>query len=81
MQRPTGDKSVEHMLLSDGFSSVSIYIEPLKGEFKEHPRKIGAINARTVKIDGFSITVMGEVPEKTIEAIAKGLKHQGRRSP
>jgi sigma-E factor negative regulatory protein RseB len=78
MMRPPGDRSVEHLLLSDGLSSVSIYIEPLKGELKEHPRKIGAINARTVRIDDFQVTVMGEVPDQTIQAIAKGIRHQSK---
>jgi sigma-E factor negative regulatory protein RseB len=82
VKRPPGDRSVEHILLSDGFSSVSIYIEPQKeGVSKEHPRKIGAINAHTMKLDNYLVTVMGEVPAKTVQLIANGLRHQDKRDP
>ena len=80
MKRPSGDSPVEHILLSDGLSSVSVYIEPLKGSFREHPRKIGAINARTVQNQGYTVTVMGEVPAKTVDVIANGLKYQPKSS-
>ena len=77
VKRPPGDRSVEHIVLSDGFSSVSIYFEPLRsGAIKEHPQHIGAINARTVKIDDYLAIVMGEVPAKTVQLIANGLRHQ-----
>lgn len=76
MKKPPGDRSVDHILLSDGFASVSIYIEAAKGEAKEHPRKLGTLNSRTRLIDGFQLTVMGEVPARTVEAIAGGIKHR-----
>jgi sigma-E factor negative regulatory protein RseB len=81
VKRPPGDHSVEHILLSDGFSSVSIYIEPHEGVSKEHPRKIGAINAHTIKLDNYLVTVMGEVPARTVQLIANGLRHQDKHEP
>ncbi|BBL76055.1 MucB/RseB C-terminal domain-containing protein [Methylomagnum ishizawai] len=82
LQRPPNDRKVEHILLSDGFSSVSIYIEDQKsGPPKEHPKKIGTINAESVKIGDYLATVMGEVPAKTVEAIAHGLRHRDTEQP
>ena len=83
VNRPSSsNKPAEHILLSDGFSSVSIYIEAQKDSVsKEHPRKVGAINAYTVKLDGYTVTVMGEVPARTVQLIADGLKFHENRKP
>lgn len=82
LKRPPNNRSVEHILLSDGFSSVSIYIEEQKGDMvKEHPKKIGAINAYSLKMDDLLITVMGEVPAKTVQVIANGLRYQDTHEP
>lgn len=68
---------VEHILLSDGFSSVSIYIDELGGGVgKGHQKKVGAINAHSRVIDRYLVTVMGEVPARTVEAIAGGVRFQ-----
>lgn len=75
IKRPPNNHPVDHILLSDGFSSVSIYIEKHDGTVKEHPKRIGAINAYSLMIDKYLVTVMGEVPGKTVETIANGLHH------
>jgi sigma-E factor negative regulatory protein RseB len=75
LKRPSADHEAEHILLGDGFSSVSVYVEDLKlGQGKDYPKKIGNINAFNTKISGNRITVMGEVPAKTVRAIAEGLR-------
>ena len=77
LKRAGVEQPVEHLLLSDGFSSVSIYIAENKGEaVKVHPSRIGAINAHSRKIGGYLVTVMGEVPFKTVHVIARGIRHQ-----
>ncbi len=76
MKRPPLDVPVEHILLSDGFSSVSIYIEKRKGAKAGQARNIGAINVDTQSSNGFLLTVMGEVPIKTVKQIAKGLRYK-----
>jgi sigma-E factor negative regulatory protein RseB len=82
LKRPSKDRATEHILLSDGFSSVSVYIEGEQGRPpKEHPKKIGTINAHSLKVGDYLVTVMGEVPAKTVEAIADGLLHQGPGRP
>jgi len=76
IRTPT-EHPVEHILLSDGFSSVSIYIDELGGDIvKGHQKKVGAINAHSRKIDHYLVTVMGEVPAKTVQAIAGGVHLQ-----
>jgi len=76
IRTPT-EHPVEHILLSDGFSSVSIYIDELGNDIvKGHQRKIGAINVHSRKIDRYLVTVMGEVPARTVQAIASGVHLQ-----
>lgn len=82
LQRPAQDRAVEHILLSDGFASVSVYIEDLQGAPRKiYPTRVGTLNARSLEIDGHLVTVMGEVPAKAVEAIASGLLYQGAAQP
>ncbi|WP_026612117.1 MucB/RseB C-terminal domain-containing protein [Methylocaldum szegediense] len=78
IRTPT-EHPVEHILLSDGFSSVSIYIDEMGGGIvKGHHKKVGAINAHSRMIDRYLVTVMGEVPVRTVEAIASGVRLQSK---
>jgi sigma-E factor negative regulatory protein RseB len=66
---------VDQMIFSDGIASVSLFIEPLtKGM---HPKMghmlIGSTNICANVIDGYQITVVGEVPEATVMQIAKAV--------
>jgi len=77
LKRDVSNRAIDHILLSDGVSSVSIYIDELMNEiFTAQPRKIGAINSYTRKLDKYLITVMGEAPEKTVQAIGDGIHLQ-----
>ena len=51
-----------------------MYIEKKLGPTGNGSRTLGAINVDTVYRDGFKITAMGEVPGRTVEAIAQGLR-------
>jgi sigma-E factor negative regulatory protein RseB len=74
LKRDSENRTVDHILLSDGFSSVSIYIDGLTNEsFTAQPRKVGAINSYTRKLDQYLVTVMGEVPAKTVQSIGNGI--------
>lgn len=82
MKRASAKRAVDHVLLSDGFSSVSIYLETEKGGFTtQYSKRLGTLNAKSLRIDDYSATVMGEVPAKTVESIAHGLKHQNGPQP
>jgi sigma-E factor negative regulatory protein RseB len=77
LKRGVNGKSIDHILLSDGFSSVSIYIDEIMSDiFTAQPRKVGAINAYTRKLDDYLITVMGEVPASTVQSIGDGIRRQ-----
>lgn len=71
-----GQADAEHMVFSDGLATVSVYVEdagsvrnPLVGH-----SGMGAMNAYGTKLDGHQVTVVGEVPEETVEMIARSLQ-------
>ena len=82
-RRTASNTLVEHILLSDGFAPVSVYIEKNTGSKVSKERKAGAINIESLTTDGYVITVMGEVPVRTVQIIAKGirLKKSGSNTP
>ncbi|WP_347986828.1 MucB/RseB C-terminal domain-containing protein [Methylomonas sp. AM2-LC] len=66
-------KAVEHLLISDGFSSVSIYMEPKEAQGVEGLHSLGSVNSYSKVLDTYQITVLGEVPAQTVEFIATGI--------
>lgn len=66
-------KSVDHLLISDGYSSLSVYFEAKGENGIEGLRTLGPVNSYSRVIDGFQITVLGEVPVQTVELVAKGV--------
>ena len=66
---------VLHLVYSDGLASVSVFIEPL-GAAVERMRgftRVGAASVFARELEGQQVTVLGEVPEATVQAIAAGL--------
>jgi sigma-E factor negative regulatory protein RseB len=66
---------VDQIIFSDGIASISLFIEPLtKGM---HPKmghmQIGSTNICANVIDGYQVTVVGEVPAATVMQIAKAV--------
>ena len=68
------DQLVDHMVLSDGFSSVSVYMENKNTTFQPGLQSIGAVNSFSLPIGEYELTVMGEVPGKTVKFIADSIK-------
>lgn len=66
---------VDQMIFSDGIGSVSVFIEPLiKGTRpKMGQMGIGSTNICAHVLDGYQITVVGEVPAATVMQIAKAV--------
>lgn len=66
---------VNQMIFSDGLASVSLFIEPLsKGvRPKTGHMIVGSTNICAHVIDGYQITVVGEVPASTVQQIAKAV--------
>ncbi len=69
-------QEMEHFVFSDGLATLSVYAE--KAEDEEGLReasKMGAINAYGTLISGYQITVVGEVPGRTVRTIANAMKY------
>lgn len=66
-------KAVDHLLMSDGFSSVSVYLEPTENPGVQGLHTLGSVNSFSRVIGEFQVTVLGEVPAKTVELIAMGV--------
>ncbi len=67
---PHNKRPVEHLVLTDGLASVSVFIE----EFDELEKfeglsRRGAVNAYGRVVDGHQITVVGEAPAATVELV------------
>ncbi|GBE09560.1 sigma factor AlgU regulatory protein MucB precursor [bacterium BMS3Bbin12] len=73
---PGSRNPVQHLVLSDGLASVSVYIEkPVDGKGLRGVSHMGAVNAYGRMTDGHQITVVGEVPEATVRAVSDALHY------
>ncbi len=67
------EQPVDHLLLSDGFSSVSVYVNDKDEEINNGLQTVGSVNSYSRVTGGYQVVVLGEVPAKTVEFIAKGI--------
>jgi sigma-E factor negative regulatory protein RseB len=76
---PGLQQPVAHLVFTDGLATVSAFIAP-----QGAPRKLkglsrrGAVTAYARMIDDFHVTVVGEVPQATVELIANQLRYEPR---
>lgn len=75
--RDTSGQQVVHFLLSDGLASVSVYVESDPPEGLEGATRIGAVHAAGNRVSDHQVTVVGEVPSVTVEAVLAGIRHTG----
>ncbi len=68
-------KLVDHLLLTDGLASMSIYIERSGPEGLVGGAGMGAINAWGGGVAGHQVTVVGEVPAVTAEKVFRAIRH------
>ena len=69
----TSPPDLLHLVYSDGLASVSVFIEENKG-IEKHllgVASMGAVNAFGRSVDDYFVTVVGEVPVKTVESMAQ----------
>lgn len=74
---PMRSKMVDHFVYSDGLASVSVFIEDLNkddSEWATGVSKMGAVHAFGREIDGHQVTVVGEVPARTVESIGRSVR-------
>jgi sigma-E factor negative regulatory protein RseB len=68
---------VEHFVFTDGFATMSVYIEKAVAEKTfEGASQMGAINAYGAQFNGFQITAVGEVPAQTVKLFALSAKYK-----
>ncbi len=62
-----------HLVYSDGLASVSVFIEKDQGEGKhlQGSSSMGAVNAFGQSVGDYFVTVVGEVPVKTVQLMAQ----------
>jgi sigma-E factor negative regulatory protein RseB len=73
---PTDKQPVEHILFSDGYSSVSVYVDKRgQDNVASYRKQWGAMNAYSRLLDGYQITVLGAVPSKTVQSIGDGIQY------
>ena len=65
-------------IFSDGLASVSIFVEPFDRQRhdKESSLSLGATQTMTKQIEGYWVTVMGEVPMTTLRLFADGMERK-----
>lgn len=71
--------SMEHLVLTDGLATVSVFIEQLsKGEKPlKGPSRMGAVSAYgAVLNNNYQITVVGEVPAATVQMIGQSIRQK-----
>lgn len=79
VRRPLGPERGEtlHMVFSDGLAAVSVFIEPI-GVESEAPEagasSSGAINLFKRVMGGTLVTVLGEVPARTVQKVAESIE-------
>jgi sigma-E factor negative regulatory protein RseB len=66
---------MQHLIFSDGFASVSVFIEPApaKGPAPSESTTVGSANAFSTQMSGHVVTAVGEVPAATVRDIATSL--------
>jgi len=74
---------MQHLIFSDGFASVSVFIEPAaeKGPAPPEFATVGSANAFTTQMSGHVVTAVGEVPAETVRDIATSLAPVEAASP
>jgi sigma-E factor negative regulatory protein RseB len=66
---------VQHLIFSDGFASISVFIEPTRpaGPAPPESSSIGSANAFSTVVHGRVVTVVGEVPLETVRDVARSV--------
>jgi sigma-E factor negative regulatory protein RseB len=78
---PGSAAPVDHLVFTDGFASVSVFVERQTAPSGQPPvpesATVGTSSAFSTVVDGHKITAVGEVPPATVRFIASQLKAQG----
>jgi sigma-E factor negative regulatory protein RseB len=77
-RRVGGSPDVGQIVLSDGMSAVSVFIEPAANRTVRQlgAARQGATSVYTRKVDDYLVTVVGEVPADSARVIAQGVEYR-----
>lgn len=66
---------VQHLIFSDGFASISVFIEPARpaGPTPPESSSVGSANAFSTVVHGRVVTAVGEVPLETVRDVARSV--------
>jgi sigma-E factor negative regulatory protein RseB len=69
---PGSAMPVQHLIFSDGFASISVFIEPGNpaGPVPPESSSVGSANAFSTLVSGHVVTAVGEVPLETVRDVA-----------
>jgi len=72
------NEPVHHLVYSDGLATISVFIETLQQHQKAMigASPLGAVNSYASIVGHTQITVVGEVPEKTVREIAESVRYR-----
>ncbi|MEC9341942.1 MAG: MucB/RseB C-terminal domain-containing protein [Pseudomonadota bacterium] len=75
-RRQSAEGASEHLVFSDGIASVSVFVEPIaNGTARFVGRSnIGIVNVQSDVVGSHQVTLMGEVPPVTLDAIRASLQ-------
>jgi sigma-E factor negative regulatory protein RseB len=71
---PDANDPLTHIIYSDGLATVSVFIGPVSDEKTPRRSSVGASNSYSTVIDGHRVTAVGQVPQVTVEQIAKSMR-------
>lgn len=69
------EMATEHYILSDGLSSVSIFMSKQVPNSKQTSTRSGALNVVTYYKNNFAVTLVGAVPKETLKNIFNNLQY------
>ncbi len=80
-QEEEGESVFEHLVYSDGLASVSVYIEKKAAEraAEQGLSRIGTASAFSRDLGSRQVTVIGEVPPETVQAIGNAFINRSNR--
>ena len=71
---PDVDDPLTHIVYSDGLATVSVFISPVTDAKKPRRSSVGASNSYSTVIGEYRVTAVGQVPQVTVEQIAKSMR-------
>ena len=71
---PDAEDPLTHIIYSDGLVTVSVFVAPVMDNKKTGSSSVGASNSYSTVIDEYRVTAVGQVPQITVEQIAKSMR-------